>query len=116
MPEYVNENVDAGDNANNSDKDEGHNTPISSRHTSMESYEDNNKYGDTPAKGSIRAKIFQCSVAQAKQKNNRGTKRSNDALDVGDICNVEIEGKICGAQGGKYLPVAVMEVLHSQKG
>ena len=37
-------------------------------------------------------------------------------MSVGDVCYVEIEGKICGAEGPKYLPVAVMEVSFSQKG
>ena len=36
-------------------------------------------------------------------------------MSVGDVCNVEIEGKIHGAEGPKYLPVAVMEVSFSQK-
>ena len=37
-------------------------------------------------------------------------------MSVGDVCNIEIEGKIRGAEGPKYLPVAVMEVSYSQKG
>jgi hypothetical protein len=39
-----------------------------------------------------------------------------DIREVGDICNVQLEGNICGAEGPKYLPVAVMEETTSQKG
>jgi hypothetical protein len=77
---------------------------------------DNDKYGDSPARGSIRSNGFKSSVAQAKQVNSRRNKFTKDVLSVGDICNIEIEGKIHGAEGPKYLPVAVMEVLSSQKG
>jgi hypothetical protein len=69
-----------------------------------------NKYGDSPTRGSIRSQVFKSSVAQAKQVNSRRNKFSREVLSVGDICNVEIEGKIRGAEGPKYLPVAVMEV------
>jgi len=41
VPEDVNANVDIGDNVNSSDKDEGHKVPVSSRHMSIESNEDN---------------------------------------------------------------------------
>jgi hypothetical protein len=37
-------------------------------------------------------------------------------LRVGDICNVEVKGNIHGAEGPKYLPVAVMEASLSKKG
>jgi len=37
-------------------------------------------------------------------------------LEVGDICNVKVEGKIRGAEGPKYLPVAVIEVITTDKG
>ena len=75
-----------------------------------------NQYGDSPTQGSIRSQVFKSSVAQSKQINNQHNRLSKDVLSVGDICNVEIEGKIRGAEGPKYLPVAVMEVSNSQRG
>ena len=68
------------------------------------------KYGDAPTQGSIRIQVFKSSVAQAKQVNSRRNKLSKDVSSVGDVCNVELEGKVHCAEGPKYFPVVVMEV------
>jgi hypothetical protein len=73
-------------------------------------------YGDTPGRGAIRSQVFLSTKAQAKQVNSRRKKFFKEVLEIGDICNVHLEGKIHGAEGPKYLPVAVMEVTTSQKG
>ena len=73
-------------------------------------------YGDIPTRGAIRDEVFKFTKAQAKQVNNRRAKFFKELLEVGDICNVKLEGKIRGAEGPKYLPVAVMEVITTRKG
>ena len=74
------------------------------------------EYGDTPGRGAIRSQVFQSTKAQAKQVNSRRKKFFKEVLEIGDVCNVHLEGKIRGAEGPKFLPVAVMEVATSPKG
>ena len=64
----------------------------------------------------LRAKVFKSTVTQAKEVNKRRFRWSKDILNVGDICKIKLEGKIRGAKGPKYLPVAVTEVSVTRKG
>ena len=73
-------------------------------------------YKRQPIRGAIRDEVFKCTKAQAKQVNNCRAKFFKELLEVGDICNIKLEGKIRGAEGPKYLPVAVMEVITTRKG
>ena len=64
-------------------------------------------YEDLPKGGAIRTAVFKSTVAQANEVNKRGTRLNKDIWNVGDICNVELEGNIRGATGPKYLSVAI---------
>jgi hypothetical protein len=99
----------------NEDKDEDEEVP-NDRATPQKQSEGGDVYGDTPNRGAIRDEVFKCTKAQAKQVNNRRAKLVKELLEVGDICNVKVEGKIRGAEGPKYLPVAVIEVITTDKG
>jgi len=84
--------------------------------TASNSNQTQTEYGDSPNRGQIRANVFKSTVAQAKEVNNRRTRLTKDILDLGDICNLQVEGKIRGATGPNYLPVTITDVSKTRRG
>lgn len=68
----------------------------------------------SPRRASLRARAVKAQTRQANQVNARRAAFSKAVLDVGDICNLKIEGNVLGATDMRNVPVAVTQVKASR--
>ena len=115
---------DMGDKGNNDKQTQGSNSidgegdkgDKEPQATASNSNQTQTKYGDSPNRAVIRANVFKSTVAQAKEVNKRRTRLNKEILDLGDICNLQVEGKIRGATGPNYLPVTITDESRARRG
>jgi len=68
---------------------------------------------DSPGRALLRAGAVAAVTRQAKQVNARRAAHSKAVLEVGDVCNLKIEGNVLGATDMPNVPVAVSLVRSS---
>lgn len=69
---------------------------------------------DSPRRAALRAGAVAAATRQAKQVNARRAAHSKAVLEVGDVCNLKIEGSVRGATDMPNVPVAVCLVRSSR--